>query len=379
MRLRRSLAMVFAACTARPMPAPGPAGSPSATGPDAKARPIVRAPSATPVCGKLAAPLAADVALLAGRLTLRVPAAAGPRARAYDLMSSPSPPDQETRVMVGGGASAGTQPGDEALAILAGETWQLDPDRVPAEAGAPARPGRLDDAAQPYLRVVTRDAELDVERARIADGALRVYAGRPRKVRVAEGADAALVLEVLVVLPDATLATVGFWVSPSLAGEPGCTDLAERIAATLSLGPRKLERGGIRVLRDASPDQALAVTLPEDYVVVHQPGPDLDVYKLFRLRPLGLFPGSISIAIEASPRREVPPDTTEEPGTLLGRPVTWYTRRGPRGGKMIATQPLAPGPSPDPRFVQVSIIATREAVFLDEFRRVAESLALVKR
>jgi hypothetical protein len=103
------------------------------------------------------------------------------------------------------------------------------------------------------------------------------------------------------------------------------------------------------------------------------------VYKLFRLRPLGLFPGSISIAIDLYPNREVPPGTTEEPGTLLGRPVTWYARRGPHGGRMIATQPLASSPSPDARFLQVSILATRQAKFLDEFRRVAESLALVKR
>ena len=386
--LRLSLVAALAACTSSTRPAPTPARTPSSarptgtTGPDDTARPIVRTPSEAPSCGKLPTTLAGDVALLGGRLKLQAPAGAGPLARAYNVMSSPTPEDQETRIMIGGGGSAGKQPGDDALVILAEEIWQLDPDRVHAEADAPAHPGSLDVEAPQFLRAATHDDTLEIERARIADGALRVYAGRPREVKVAEvaeGADAALVLELLVVLPDTTLETVGFWVSPGLAGDRGCTNFAERLAATLSLGPRKLERGGVRVLQEVSPNQALAVTLPEDYVVVHQPGPDFDVYKLFRLRPLGLFPGLISISVDMHPNRDIPPDTTQEPGTLLGRPVTWYARRSPHGGKMLATQPLAPDQSPDARFVQVSILATRQPKFLDEFRHVAESLAIVKR
>jgi len=380
---RLSLVVALAACSSSTQPAPASQPStthpPAPTEPDDAARPIVRAPSETPSCGKLPTTLAGDVALLAGRLSLRAPAGAGPLARAYNVMSSPTPEEQQTRIMIGGGASAGKQPGDDALVVLAEEIWQLDPDRVHAEADAPAQPGPLDREAPPFLRAATHDDTLEVERARLADGAPRVYAGRPREVKVAQGADAALVLELLVVLPDTTLETVGFWVTPGLAGERGCTGFAERLAATLSLGPRKLERGGVRVLQPIPPDQALAVTLPADYVVVHQPGPDADVYKLFRLRPLGLFPGLISIAVDLHPSRDVPSDATQEPGTLLGRPVTWYARRSPHGGRMLATQPIAPGQSPEGRFVQVSIVATREAKFLDEFRHVAESLALVKR
>ncbi len=378
---RLSLVVAVAACTSNTRPAPAPASSPippRPTEPDT-ARPIVRTPSEAPSCGKLSTTLAGDVALLAGRLKLQVPAGAGPLARAYNVMSSPTPEDQETRILIGGGVSAGKQPGDDALVVLADETWQLDPDRVHAEADAPAQPGSLDREAPPFLRAATHDDTLEVERARLADGSLRVYAGRPREVKVAQGADAALVLELLVVLPDTTLETVGFWVTPGLAGERGCTGFAERLAATLAPGPRKLERGGVRVLQEVSPNQALAVTLPEDYVVVHQPGPDVEVYKLFRLRPLGLFPGLISIAVDPHPNRDVPPDTTQEPGTLLGRPVTWYARHSPHGGRMLATQPLAPGQSPEERFVQISILATRQPKFLDEFRHVAESLAIVKR
>jgi len=229
---RLSVVAALAACTSSTRPAPGPAPTspPSAAppagptgpiGPGDTARPIVRAPSETPSCGKLPATLAGEVALLAGRLKLRAPAGAGPLARAYNVMSSPTPEDQETRIMIGGGGSAGKQPGDDALVVLAEEIWQLDPDRVHAEADAPAHPGSLDVEAPPFLRAATHDDTLEVERARIADGALRVYAGRPREVKVAEGSDAALVLELLVVLPDTTLETVGFWVSPGLAGDRG--------------------------------------------------------------------------------------------------------------------------------------------------------------
>jgi hypothetical protein len=300
--------------------------------------------------------------------------------RAYNIMSAPTPPEEESRIMIGGGASAGTAPGDAAFVILAQETWQLDTDRARAEPDAPVQPGPLDEEARKFLQATTGNDSLVVTRARVADAAVRVYAGRPPAVKAHDGADAALVLALLVVLPDATLQSIGFYVSPELASQPGCAHFADRIADTLTIGPRKLERaGGVRSLHPVSATQALAITVPEDYVAVHQPGPDFDTYKLFRLRPLSLYPGSITVSVDAYADRDVPPDTAPEKGTLLGRPVTWHARRSPRGGAMVATQPLASGKSADRRLVQVTIVATRQAKFLDEFRRVAESLALVPR
>jgi len=358
----------------------GPTGPAGTTGGDPGVPSIVRDPAASTACGKLATTLASDAPLLADRLRIRVPAGVNLAPRAYNIMSSPTPPEEESRVMLGGGASAGTAPGDSAFVILAQETWQLDTDRARAEADAPVQPGPLDEEARKFLHATTGDDSLDVARVRVADAAVRIYAGRPSVVKARDGADAALVLALLVALPDATLQRISFYVSPELAGQPGCTRFADRIADTLAIGPRKLERaGGVRSLHPVSPTQALAITLPEDYVAVHQPGPDFDTYKLLRLRPLSLYPGSITVSVDAHPDRDVPPGTVPEKGTLLGRPVTWHAQRSPRGGVMVATQPLAAGKSSDRRFVQVTIIATRQAKFLDEFRRVAESLALVPR
>lgn len=275
-----------------PLSRTNPTGPTGPTGGEPGAPSIVRDPAASTACGKLATTLASDAPLLADRLRIRVPAGVNLAPRAYSIMSSPTPPEEESRVMIGGGASAGTAPGDSAFVLLARETWQLDTDRARAEADAPVQPGPLDEEARKFLHATTGNDSLVVARARVADA---------------------------------------------------------------------------------------AITLPENYVAVHQPGPDFDTYKLLRLRPLSLYPGSVTVSVDAHPDRDVPPGAAPEKSTLLGRPVTWHAQRSPRGGAMVATQPLAAGKSSDRRFVQVTIIATRQARFLDEFRRVAESLARVPR
>jgi hypothetical protein len=116
------------------------------------------------------------------------------------------------------------------------------------------------------------------------------------------------------------------------------------------------------------------MSFPEDYTFVHQPGPDFDIYKVYRLRPLSLYPGHIVIALDSHPSSEQPDQAVDEKGTLLGKPVVWHAQRTPRGGVMVATSdPLAKGSR---WVVQVSIVATRQEKFLDEFKKVAETLVV---
>ncbi|HUJ57640.1 MAG TPA: hypothetical protein VLX92_04095 [Kofleriaceae bacterium] len=325
------------------------------------------APHAAPVaqlhCGKLAFALDRDATLLAGRLAYRGSSAARSEPRAFGIMDAPKPPEQEERAMIGGGASAGAEPGDDAFVIFAEETWQLDPDRAKAEPDAVVHPGSLADEAPRFLRAIYGD-EVEVAPIALGDPAIRAFAARPMFAHVEDGADHALVLGLLLALPDATLQTVSFDITPGLVPDAAsCTTAAEQIAATLRPGPRRLVRAaGTRTLL-----APFTVTVPEDYVVVHQPGPDFDRYELHPLRPLSLYPGSLTIAFDSSPDR-----TTEgpasEPGTLLGKPVTWTGERSDRGGMLVATQP--DGAS----FVQVVVVATRQAKYLDQFRKVAETL-----
>jgi hypothetical protein len=384
---RLCVAVVVVGCGSNTREAPPPAASPlqtpappaAATAPPralparAAAHPLVRDPSAAVRCGKLDGKLAADATLIAGRMKLRVPAGAGSIARAYDVMSSPAPPEEEERLVLGGGQSVGKDPGDEAFVILGAETWQLDPDRATVEADAIVHPGTLDDEAPKFLHAVFAP-DLDVEPVAVADPGMRVYAGRPKTVAAQPGADAALVLALLVALPDATLDTVAFYVTPSLASNAGCVGLAERIGASLATGPRPLDRAaGERSLGRVATG-ALSIRAPADYVVVHQPGPDFDTYKLFYLRALSLYPGTITISVDRYADGNAGADgSAREPGTLLGKPVEWRGTRTARGGVLIATRQLGDGVA-----VQVALQATRESKVLDEFRRVAETIAVKK-
>ena len=65
-----------------------------------------------------------------------------------------------------------------------------------------------------------------VEEVLVGDGSIRAFAARPKKIAAERGADAAMVLALVLSLPDATLTTVEFWVTPDLAGDAGCVDLA---------------------------------------------------------------------------------------------------------------------------------------------------------
>jgi hypothetical protein len=335
-------------------------------------KPLIRNPQRTPRCGKLGGPLKNTLPLLANRLRISAPGRAKVEPRPWDLMSAPEADSGETRVMVGGEKSGGLGR-EEAMAILATETWQLDPDVAKAEPGAIVQPGTLAEEAPKFLAAVFGDAA--VEPVAVADPELHVWAARPRKVELG-GADSALVLALLISSPDGTLQTVSFHVSPVLVPKAeGCTDLAETIAASLVAGPSRLNRAaGVRELAGLGASRRLTVTVPEDYVVIHQPAEDFDRHQIYKLRPLSLYPGDLIIAIDSHPDRDVPDDAVDSaPGTLLGQPITWRGKRGAGGGYFVVTQPV---PDDDRRFLQVIVRATREAKYLDEFRKVAETLEL---
>ncbi len=327
-------------------------------------------------CGKLGGPLDASLPVLAERLRLNAPTGAISSPRPWNAMSAPEPDAGETRIMVGGGATGGRR-GDEALAIVVKELWQLDPDLAKAEPGAVWQPGSFAKEAPKFLAAVFGD--VDVEAVSVADANIYAYAARPRKVALKEGADSALVLAMLLSLPDGTLQTATFHVSPVLVKQAaGCTTLAEQIGASLSLGARQLERkAGPRELAGVGAAHRLTVELPDDHVVIHQRAEDFDRHQIYKLRPLGLYPGDLLIAIDAHPDRTLPPEAlSSQPGILLGIPVTWQGQRTPTGGYFAVTMPLPDVPG---RFLQVAMRATREEKTLDELRKVAETLALEKK
>ena len=355
MGIRAALCLVLCAgCGSKPATAP-PVASPTSA-PVAGSAAITAA-----TCGKLDTKLARRAPLLADRIALQAPKSMHSLARSFDIMSSPKPPEEEERLMLGGGESAGAAAGDSAFVVFARETWQLDPDRSTVEPDAITHPGKLADEAPKFLQAMF-EQNLDVQPFTLADTSIRAWAGRPKQVTVEGGADAALVLALVVALPDATLETVDFYVTPDLVRDAGCAQLAEQMAATIVVGKRALERAaGARKLG------GYTITVPADYVSVHQPGPDFDVYTLYLLRPLSLYPGEIVVMTDREPGHDE--GSVIARGKLFGKPVAWRGERNAKGGQLMANVESDPD-----RHVHVQLVATRQPKYLDAFRAVAETL-----
>jgi hypothetical protein len=267
------------------------------------------------------------------------------------------------------------------MAMMARETFQLDPDLYEPEVDAPSKPESLDAEAVKFLKATYPEPEgLDVTPVTIGD--MRGYAGRPKHPMAAHGKDTALVLALLIAREDGTLQTVSFHVR-DVHGEHvrnamgdalvGCTRYAERIAATTVKGERELVREpGVRKIASANASGDLVVRVPRDYVTVATPSGA----RLYKLRPLSLYAGSITIALADDPAKRAPPpdaDWTVD-GKLLGRGTQWRGKNHPKGGGFL----FASEAIDERRFAGVLVKATRQAKVLDEMRGVAETLSVTR-
>jgi hypothetical protein len=291
------------------------------------------------------------VDLLDGRLTIAAFRGTEAPPREYNVMSAPTANAQETRTIVAAG--------DDRFVVLARELLMLEPG-----------PGKLEAQAKAfYDRIYAERVPGGLAVAPFELRALRAVAGTPATV-TAFG-DAALVLSLLVAQPDGSLQELGFYVSPHLAAEAGCADTARQLATTLRPGPRKLDRAAGQRTLDAGSVQ-LRLTLPADYVVIEQPGPDFTVFHLHKLVPLGESSGQLLLYIGGHPQ---PPDagTTKVKGQLLGSRVEWTGETSANGGSLEAQVPLGDG------LVAHAIVASgRDRAFLDELRSVAETLTRMR-
>lgn len=339
----------------------------------APAKPLVLGNPRSVKCGKLAKGGEGDEAeLLNGRLRVRAPAGAKVPAPLPDA----PPTEEESRVVADAHKIA--------LAIVARETFQLDPDLYEAEPDSPIKPGSLDVEAAKFLKASFPSEEpLEISPVELGAGPtkIRAYAARPPHPNAPPGKDTALVLALLVAQDDGTLESVAFYVRGEMVRNAtgsdlvGCTRLAERIGSSLQPGPRKLERAaGRRHVADVSTEDELTVTVPPDYIAV----PASAGARLIKLRPLSLYAGSISVSIGASGEKKVPEgaDATA-PGKLFGRPVEWRGKTSPKGGFFFAAEPL--DPNDNGKVAEILVKATRQAKALDEMRAIAETLAVVKR
>lgn len=314
--------------------------------------------------------------LLLGRLKLTAPRGSKSPAPLPDAPSM----EEESRLVVEGPKLS--------LAIVARETFQLDPDLYEAESGTLRRPGTLDEEAPKFLRAMfgassMTDSPLEISPVEIGPpGArLRAYVARPQHPNAPPGKDTALTMALLIAREDGMLESVAFYVrgeavrSATGAELDGCTRLAERIGATITPGPRDLARGaGERHVVVLSDDSALAVTVPTDYVVIPSHSAPTSA-RLVKLRPLSLYAGSINITVKplSESATSIEGADTTAAGKVLGKDVEWRGKTTEKGGFLFVSQPV------DGRRAEVFVKATQKGKALDEMRGVAETLAIVKR
>ena len=349
----------------------------------APAKPLVIGGAGSVKCGKIGkGEKDGEVSdLLAGRLKLRAPAGAKAPAQAPDQPAV----EEESRLVIDAPEKA-KEHDKLAFAIVAKETFQLDPDMYEPEEGAPAKPGTLDVEAPKFLKATLKatmpsDQTLDITPVEIGtDTKLRGYVARPKDPNAAPGKDTALVLGLLVALEDGTLESIGFYVRGEAVRNAtgselvGCTRLAERIASTIVPGTRKLERtAGRRHVTDMEPDRELVVSVPADYVVVPMPAGA----KVTKLRPLSLYAGSISVSLADTKKAQASEGADTAKGKMFGRPTEWHGQSSPKGGFFFTSSPV--DEESRSKIAEVLVKATRQAKALDEMRGVAETLAVIKR
>ena len=174
------------------------------------AKPLVIGKAGAAKCGKLPKPATDSemTELLAGRLLVRPP----PGAKVPAVLPEAPPIEEESRVIVE--SSSKKEGANVSLAIVARETFQLDPDLYEPEADAPTKPGSLDVEAPKFLKATfPSDEPLDVVPVEIGAGPkLRAYAARPPHPNAPPGKDTALVLALLLAQEDGTLESIGFYV-----------------------------------------------------------------------------------------------------------------------------------------------------------------------
>ena len=258
--------------------------------------------------GQPKAPAAAGstASLLGGRLSVWLPAGAKVAPRRRSIMSAEESDEEETRVILVSGD------GDLArFVMLARETFT----RGTGDAVADART---------WLSASKERASV----GRIAAGAGLDVAGVVPEQPSGQGP--LLVLAALVERPDRTIAEIGFYILPEMAAERAefegrARDIVKSLTAGKSTLPQKRDH---RIAVDGS---TLSVSLPEEFVLTRQPGPDFLVFRLRALRTIGQPPAAIGIYFGGHPsyqyqQQEIPDSgVSRSPGKLLGKDVEWLT------------------------------------------------------
>jgi hypothetical protein len=260
-----------------------------------------------------------EIALLDGRLAVRMPAAAAVQPVGASLMGAPASTETQTRVVL--------DVGDERLVMMATELFQHSPsgfretvDTITAHWQLPAGT-RLQVLPVPFATPTGLEG-LAVARAPL---------DRTRQ--------AVPVMDAFVRHADTTVQQLTCYVSPNAADDTeGCGFLAFRIFGTLTAGQRALvSNAGPRELPDITGQPAATVTVPPGWVLSTRRGASFAVHTLTRVMPFGGRFGSVTVYLGGHPsplhQQAAPGTVATRPGGLAGQATTWYFIRSTEDGQ----------------------------------------------
>lgn len=292
------------------------------------------------------------VAVLSGRLTVRMPQATRDEARQQGIMAAPESAEHESRLVF--------DAGDERLVLMAHECFAIASDNFEKD----------------VTEWVARwKGKYRIEPLALTAEGLKAVAVIPlNDPDHTRSDDATFVEGIFIQLRDRTIQSLDVYINGHAEKDlKGCKDVAHRILLSPAPGKKSLDlTAGERRLPVDSKDLEISVTVPKNTVATRQVGPDFLVHRLIVLGPLGSTSGYILIYVGGHPDYE--PGAKKGEAVVFGKKVEWQSLAQGEGLQALCDLPV-PG---DGQLKSHIIIQAQNDDLRKVLRQAAESLRLVK-
>ncbi|HVR84675.1 MAG TPA: hypothetical protein VMU54_10215 [Planctomycetota bacterium] len=296
------------------------------------------------------------LALLSGRLALRMPEGTIEEPRGHSLMGAPEPNTRETRLV--------WTSGDRKCVVMAYELF---------------RSAGKDFEAEVRKQIGSWGLEGEVSTRPERPG-FRVCDVVPKIVD--PSTEAVFVLGLFSAREDGTVQYVVFYFNPKAAEDAaGCRELARKAAGTLEAGARVLAReSGTRVLEELADGKQCVLDVPEGFTVTVKKGPDFQVASVLKIVPLGETGPSLNAYFGGHPRfqyerEDARPAITKSDGKLLGQATEWHRWTQEADSKSHFKEAMAPLPGSRQEVIHAFLIAP-DAAGLQEVENLATKLRI---
>jgi hypothetical protein len=301
--------------------------------------------------------------VLGGRLIVSVPDQAKSRAVQHGIMAAPESDTEQTRIVI--------DAGEQRMVLMVYELF--------ARAGI--------DLEGPAQKVTSRFAmKVSLQKWALA-APLRAVAYFP--TAPTKNDEANFVMGLFVVGSDGSVQNFMWYVNPQGATQfDAALKLAKSMADTIAPGTRTLDTaGGERELSAYSKTKSVFATIPHDYVITAQQGPDFIVHHINKIVAFGGENASMGVYLGDHPSNNRDGFTKQEKTTLFDKSVHWYQKLDNEDGTKVimvgATVPLGwsllgnsvPGTSEGASYADVFLTAVN-ASNIEELKSIAVTLRI---